>query len=398
MLMQVRMLITALALFNLPNERMTLVALVLIVAMAFLYWLAARYWDRIVPQVISHPLLTGLDIFICFAVLSVEGPLGPFFLATVVASALAGLLFRWRGVLIVSAAQIVCYFAALGYFSSLHQNLDGSIESFQTLVGQPAYYPIVGLVGLMLRRLFDQQEAMAAARHTAELRTAATEERTRLAREMHDSLAKTLRGISMAAQALQVWVKKSPERAANEAQRIASAAEIASREARELISGLRDDQVQQPLATTVRRLADDWAAETGIEVRVTAADRAELPLVARYELIAILKEALTNIQRHARTDVVDIDLTRGDTGVTFAVRDHGRGFGLATDGDDWLDVLSRAGHYGMVGMHERAKRAGAVLTVRTRPGDGTTIAADFPGNTQSPAGDASGERQTAEAE
>lgn len=398
MLMQVRMLITALALFNLPSDQVTVVPLLLIVALAFLYWLAAHYWERIVPQLIRHPLLTGLDIFISFAVLSIEGPLGAFFLSTVVASAVAGLLFRWRGMLIVSAAQVLCYFAALGYFTSIQRPASLTIDNFQTLVGQPAYYPIVGLVGLMLGRLFDQHEAMAAAQHEAELRTAATEERTRLAREMHDSLAKTLRGIAMAAQALPVWVKKSPDRAAQEAQRLASAAEIASREARELISGLRDDQVQQPLADTVRKVTGDWAAQSGVQANVTTEDEADLPLVARYELVAILKEALTNIERHAETETVDVGISCDDIGVTIGIRDHGVGFGLETDGGDWLDVLSRAGHYGIVGMHERAKRAGAELTVRTRPGDGTTIQVHFPTGTKSPAGAGAGERQPAEAE
>lgn len=399
MLMQVRMLITALALFNLPRQQLTVAPIVLIVALALLYWLTAHYWERIVPQILRHPLLTGLDIFVCFAVLSIEGPLGPFFLSTLVASAVAGLMFKNRGMLIVSAAQILCYYAALGYYSSLHHSASLATENFQTLVGQPAYYPIVGLAGLMLGRLFDQYEEMATARHQAELRSAATEERTRLAREMHDSLAKTLRGIAMAAQALPVWVKKSPSRAAEEAQRLASAAEIASREARELISGLRDDHVQQPLAETVRKITGDWAVEARVQAHVDAEDDAELPLIARYELVAILKEALTNIERHAHTETVDVALQRGDHAVTIEIRDHGVGSDLRTDGDDWLDVLARAGHYGVVGMHERAKRAGAELTVRARPGDGTSIHVYFPtASASAQAGAGADERQPAEAE
>lgn len=399
MLMQVRMLITALALFNLPRQQMTVVPIVLIVALALLYWLTAHYWERIVPQILRHPLLTGLDIFICFAVLSIEGPLGPFFLSTVVASAVAGLMFKGRGMLIVSAAQVICYFAALGYYNSLHHSAGLSTENFQTLVGQPAYYPIVGLAGLMLGRLFDQYEELAAARHEAELRSAATEERTRLAREMHDSLAKTLRGIAMAAQALPVWVKKSPDRASEEAQRLASAAEIASREARELISGLRDDHVQQPLAEAVRKISEDWAEQACVQVHVDAQGDVDLPLLARYELVAILKEALTNVERHAQTETVDVALHRDGHAVTIEIRDHGVGSALQTDGDDWLDVLARAGHYGVVGMHERAKRADAQLTVRAWPGEGTSIHVYFPMASPSAlAGAGVDERQPAEAE
>lgn len=377
LLMQVRALVTAVALFALPNDRISAPSILLISGLTFLYWLAAHYWQRIVPQIIAHPLLTGIDLFVSFTVLTYEGPDSPFFQSTIMASAAAGLLFRWRGMLLVSAMQIVSYFAALGYYAQLIDQSVLTRATFQTLFSQPAYYLIVGLVGVMLRRLFDQQLATEAAHRSAEVRTVAADERARLAREMHDSLAKTLRGIAMSAQALPVWVRKSPDRAASEAQRIASSAEVASREARELIADLRDDQVQKPLAQTVREVGERWSDETGTDVSVELDDQVDLPLVARYELISILKEALTNIDRHARAGMVTIRLAAAEGALTLTISDDGTGFSAPGDGPDWLEQLAAAGHYGVVGMYERAKRAGGRLSVHSDAGTGTTLTISF---------------------
>ena len=374
-LMHVRALLTVAALFALPQSGAG-IAVFIVVALAFLYWLSGRYWERIVPRLVAHPLLTGIDLLISLLVLSAQGPSGPFFQSTVAASAVAGLLFRWRGMLLVAVTQIACYFAAYGYYDSLVHDGVSTLSGFQELFGQPAYYPIIGLVGVMLRRLFDAQAAADAARQLAESRQAAADERARLAREMHDSLAKTLRGIAMSAQALPIWVRKSPDRAADEARRVASAAEIASREARELITDLRDDQVQESLVTTVKDVSERWATDSGTSIHLDLDEHAQLPLVARYELVAILKEALVNIGRHAEAQRVTVRL-HDDNAVVLTVEDDGAGFDAPTTGPNWLDELARAGHYGVVGMHERAKRVGADLTMRSTAGHGTTLTVAF---------------------
>lgn len=399
LLMQARALVTAITIFLLPEDKLNAVSVTLIFGLTFLYWLAARYWERIVPQIIAHPLLTGIDLFVSLTVLTIEGPNGPFFQSTVVASAIAGLFFHWRGMLLVSLTQIACYFASLGYYTTIIGGNHEPMDNFQTLFSQPAYYLIIGLVGVMLRRLFDEQAATEAARRDAEVRSVAADERARLAREMHDSLAKTLRGIAMSAQALPVWVRKSPERASTEAQRIAGAAEIASREARELIADLRDDQVQMPLVSSVNALLDQWAEGSTLEVHRTLDESAELPIVARYELVAILKEALANVERHAEADTVWVRLAIAPQELELTVRDDGKGFATPPVGPNWLDDLARDGHYGVVGMHERAKRVDAKLTVTSQPGDGTTLTVTFTNREQAPSSTESdsGEPQPAEA-
>ncbi|MGH3387949.1 MAG: sensor histidine kinase [Actinomadura sp.] len=374
LLMRIRMLTAAITLLFLPRDQLTVTSLLLLLAMAALSWLAARHWELIVPRLLAHPLLVALDLCVSFVVLGIGGTSGPFFLSTMVSAAVAGLLYRWPGMLAVSCLQIVFYYAAFAWAPAPPVV---AADTFQSVLGQPIYYPLVGFAGVALRRLFDEQDAQDRARHRAEIVAAAAEERARLAREMHDSLAKTLRGIALSAAALPTWVRRDSGRAVAEGERIAAAIELASREARTLISGLRDDEVTRPLAEAVRDLVDRWRAERGIAVECQIDDRAELPLRARYEALAILSEVLANIERHAEAHTVSVRLAvepaDEPADVLLTVRDDGKGFELAE-----FDVLARAGHYGLVGLRERAQRAGGTVVVASRPGEGTTVTVRLP--------------------
>ena len=191
LLMQLRTLTAAVTLPLLPEHQPA--PMVLLFSLGALSWIAARYWQRIVPHVLAHPILVAVDVAASFTALGVGGATGPFFLSTMITAAVAGLLFRWPGMLAISATQMLWYYLTLAAVPPSAVN-----QTFQAVAGQPLYYPLIGFAGAALRRLIDDQaEAQASA--------AAAEERARLAREMHDSLAKTLRGIAFAAGALPAW-------------------------------------------------------------------------------------------------------------------------------------------------------------------------------------------------
>ncbi|MQA96950.1 MAG: hypothetical protein GEV11_20735 [Streptosporangiales bacterium] len=374
LLMQVRVLIAGITLLLIPPDRITLETLFAVVAVAAVSWIGSRLWRQIVGRLVRHPILLSLDVLLGFAVLEVGGPIGGvFFLSTVITSAVAGLLYRWGGVLYVCLLQVLLYLMAVALAAPQTFALSEG-TNLQTLVGQPAFYPLVGFVGVAVRRLFDQQAITEAGRVAAETMAAAAEERARLAREMHDSVAKTLRGIAMTASALPAFVERSPERARAEARSIASAAEIASREARELIGDLRSDRIEVPLAETVEEVAGLWARSARIEVDLDLEPETDLPVVARYEMVAVLKEALTNVERHSRAQRVDVELACADGAVTLRVRDDGRGFELGADARAWL----AKGHYGLVGLYERAERANGELAITSAPGEGTEIRLTIP--------------------
>ncbi|QKW34165.1 hypothetical protein HUT06_09135 [Actinomadura sp. NAK00032] len=361
LLMQVRTLMASITLLVLAVRGLAFATFVMVACVALLSWLASRHVDRIVPRLLDHPLLVALDLCLGFAVLAVGGPSGPFFLSTVATAAVAGLLYRWPGMLIVSVAQIAGYFAA---FAVPHDDLG----TFQALASQPAYYPVIGFGGVALRRLLEEHGAAEDARVAAEATAAAAEERARLAREMHDSLAKTLRGLALGAAALPAWVRTAPDRAEREAARLAEAAETASREARGLLTELRDTAAALPLPDAVRAGCDAWSARTGVAVQADIAGDVRLPHRSRHELLAILGEALANVERHADAANVSVRLAWSAADIVLTVRDDGRGFRTAAP-----DEHARRGRYGLVGLYERAERAGGTALVRSEPGEGTTL-------------------------
>jgi signal transduction histidine kinase len=369
LLMQLRTLTALLTLaLILPEHRLT--AVVQLTSFAALSWIAAQYWQLIVPRVLAHPILVAVDVAASFVALKFGGTTGPFFLSTVVTAAVAGLLFRWRGMLAISALQVLWY-----YLTIAAAHLPASDHTYQTFVGQPLYYVLIGFAGVALRRLIDD---LADADATA----AAAEERARLARDMHDSLAKTLRGIALATAALPMWTRSDPERAVEESARIAADVEVASREARDLISGLRDDTVTMPLPEAVRELAERLRIAHGIEVRCDIDQRVDLPLSARYEAVAICSEALTNVARHAAATSVDLSLAAARDTIVLTIHDDGRGFALTS-----VEDLARNGHYGLLGLRERTDRAGGEVVIASEPDQGTTVTATFRASGARPLGE-----------
>lgn len=378
LLLQLRLLLTAIALLFLPQERLGSGIILVACAFALLTWLSSRYWDRLVPYLFRFPLLVSGDAFVASSVLAVDGPSGPFFMATVLTTGISGVLFKWRPLIAIAAFQIICYYAAMFSYAGLNDSI-APLLTFQVLFVQPALYPIAGYMGSRLRTIFSDLAAEQEARQQAERATAAAEERARLARDMHDSVTKTLRGTAMAAQALPLWVRRDPERADNEAARIAKAAQTAADEARDLVSDLRTNRSENELATEVSESVNSWSEETGVLAEVSVPSLTETPVrllvTAKQETLAILNEALANIDRHAGAGSVEVALRAEDDGyAVLRITDDGAGFGPFTwdsTSHSIRDLPEPTGHYGLLGMWERAKHAGGFLRIESTPGEGT---------------------------
>ncbi|WP_432990725.1 sensor histidine kinase [Dactylosporangium sp. CA-233914] len=204
-------------------------------------------------------------------------------------------------------------------------------------------------------------------------RAAAASERARVARELHDSVGKTLRGVSFAAVALPSLLRHQPALAEQLAATVSEGAAAAVREAREVLAGLRRDVPDQPFPDNIERICRAWSDAAGIHVRMVNV-AVEPPLTARYELIQILNEALHNVARHANATLVEVYLRRTDGHLELTVRDNGSGFRMAGA----LTELSTAGRFGIVGMAERAQTIGGTLRVDSAEGAGTTVTARIP--------------------
>ena len=191
---------------------------------------------------------------------------------------------------------------------------------------------------------------------------ARVEERARLAREIHDTLAQRLTAIGLHIEtAIDGLPPEDP--AAASLRRALSLSRSALDEARGSIRQLRSTAAP-PLSEAVSSLAHAFAAETGIRAHVHTEGEPSLSQREEAEILRIAGEALSNVRKHAHATDVRISLTsRGDR-VRMSIADNGRGFHTrrATTG------------FGIIGMRERARSLGARLTITSRPGSrGTAI-------------------------
>ncbi len=321
------------------------------------------------PEVVRHPVPVVLvDSVVVLGVLVACRGGVPFFCFAAGACALGGVVLGMRG-LVLWALH-----AALGYAVAGHLLRIGT-PSPHIAVFTLAFPPMDVLAGIAaavatgaLVRYFDLSVDVVASAQ----RSAAASERARLARELHDSVGKTLRGVSFAALALPSSLRRHPELAEQLAGTVSQGAAAAAREARELLTGLRLDAPDQDFASTLLRICERCGELSGTAVSLTAAP-VDPPADVRYELSRILDEALRNAVRHGRPERITVTLTQTDH-LRLRVHDDGNGFRVPGD----LSVLTTGNHYGVVGMAERARNAGGVLDVTSKPGHGTTVEVSVP--------------------
>jgi signal transduction histidine kinase len=236
-----------------------------------------------------------------------------------------------------------------------------------------AAVPLTGFAAATACRIVLRRRLRSAAEIDAVQRSAAALERARLARELHDSVAKTVRGMSLAALALPRSVGGQPQIARQLADAISAGAAAAERETRALLSGLRLDAPDEDFRLTLERLCRVWSAESGITAELDMSP-VDPPVPVRYELARILHESLTNVARHARAERVLIMVRRQDRTLLLVVRDDGAGFAVPSD----LSVLQEHNHHGIVGMGERTGAIGGRFEVASEPGRGTIVTVRVP--------------------
>jgi two-component system NarL family sensor kinase len=194
-------------------------------------------------------------------------------------------------------------------------------------------------------------------------------ERTRLAREIHDTLAQDLAAIALQLEsALRSLPADSPA-----AQRVVTALDVARTsmtQARASVLSLRSDPLAgRALVAALAALARRLTSETGMRVTFHQRGATELPSEAEGELFRIASEALANARVHAEASRIEIELSEEGGAVALRIRDDGVGFDPASRGDD---------RYGLRGMEERARLAGGRLRVESDRARGTLIEAVVP--------------------
>ena len=191
-------------------------------------------------------------------------------------------------------------------------------------------------------------------------------ERSRIARELHDTLIQGFSGITMQLHAFADRLGAPEDRRA--LGEIINDAGICLQETRRSVAGLRGGTGSSSgLSTAIADAARQLVQEHDIKLKLNLDDRRqELPAEVKYNLLCIVQEAITNSIKHAGARMIEVALTCSANDLRLSVRDDGQGM---SRGDD----SGRAGHYGIIGMKERASQIGAELEVASAPGRGTKV-------------------------
>jgi signal transduction histidine kinase len=229
-----------------------------------------------------------------------------------------------------------------------------------------AYQQSLGTVS-ELKESSGQLRALAADQELAR-----EEERTRIARELHDQLGQALTVMKLdLAWVIERLAQKDPAlqpKAKSVMTQMDTMIKTVRRIATELRPGMLEDL---GLAASIEWQARDFQKRTGIKCKVNILSEEFPPASAEsLALFRIFQEALTNITRHARAKQVDVKLDVTLDALTLEVRDDGQGI--------QAHEISDRRSLGLLGMQERAKRLGGSFNIRGKPGKGTTLTVSIP--------------------
>jgi PAS domain S-box-containing protein len=197
---------------------------------------------------------------------------------------------------------------------------------------------------------------------------AVVDERTRLAREMHDTLLQGFTGVALQLVAAANRVTGPPEAIAGLGD-VVSLAQKTLEDARRAVWDLRAPaSASADFPAAVRTVAEDGIRHTGLtlDCQVGGVPRPVEPDVEAV-VLRVLQEAVTNIVKHAAARTVRVKLSFGSRGVRLSVSDDGRGFVVDPD------FRAYGGHWGLLGMRERASQVHGTLRMRSNPEEGTEI-------------------------
>jgi two-component system, NarL family, sensor kinase len=204
-------------------------------------------------------------------------------------------------------------------------------------------------------------------------RLGAVEERNRLAREIHDTLAQNLTATGLQIESAEALLEADadPERVRASLDRALSLTRSNLEEARRSVLDLRAAPLEdRSLPEALRDLIDRWESETGVSARFRSVNGSRpLPPGVEATLYRVCGEALANVARHAGAGRVTVRLVSTPESVGLLVEDDGRGFDPSRVPED---------RHGILGMRERVAVLGGVLRVESSPGGGTRVEATLP--------------------
>jgi signal transduction histidine kinase len=249
---------------------------------------------------------------------------------------------------------------------------------------QTTWFRVVSAVSFVALLWAAHRYRMRQAQHafalTLEARVA---ERTRIARELHDTLLQSFHGVLLRFQTASYLLSERPAEAKEKLDDAIDQAAKAITEGRDAVQGLRASTLERnDLAKAIRALGDELAANANTHARpsgfhvVVEGNPMDLHPIVRDEIYKIAAEALRNAFRHADAGRVEAEIRYDDEQFRLRVRDDGKGIDPAVLAGRGID-----GHYGLRGMPERAAVIGGELAVWSEVGAGTEVELRLPAST-----------------
>ena len=198
---------------------------------------------------------------------------------------------------------------------------------------------------------------------------AVSEERNRLARDLHDSAKQQALAASLELGTALTLYERDPQEAKKHLVEADALVDAVRKELTNLVHELRpQDMGGQDFSETLKEYAIEWAQRSGIELNFNIQGDNELPLETRETLFRIAQEALANVARHSSASCTDVFLDYKINTATLIIKDDGRGF----------DTSASHSGVGLASMRERAEVLGGNFIVESAPGQGTKIIVTIP--------------------
>jgi signal transduction histidine kinase len=260
--------------------------------------------------------------------------------------------------------------------SLIQGNADEIIFTLVNFLGSLARAGIFIIVGWIENRLVTllrtQQDELRQANRklrkyalSAE-KLAQTQERNRLARELHDTLAHTLSSSAVQLEAIKVLFDRDPDQARDMISQTLENTKDGLVETRRALADLRSSELESfGLNQAIRNMANSAAQRGGFNIKFSMdKDLDMLPEDITHCLYRTAQESLENILRHANASTVSISLVSEENKVNLVIKDNGTGFQES-------DIQKE--HFGIRGMRERVEMLGGELTIDSDPGSGTNV-------------------------
>jgi Rrf2 family protein len=221
--------------------------------------------------------------------------------------------------------------------------------------------------------------------HDQVRRLAVVDERDRISRDLHDSAIQAIYAQTLALDDVPEIIADEPDEAARRVEDAIDALHAVIRDIRNFIFGLRPVLLETgSLTDGLEHLATELRRNGGVEVTVSVADSVhgldDLPLEVVAELLAVTREALSNIARHASATTARIELGADAERLRLVLADDGRGFAPT-------EAASARGHHGLANMRARSEALGGAFEVTSDRDAGTRIIITLPRRAATPVGD-----------